>query len=319
MYGLDGAWFDSWRELIGYVGTPAEATPGGGRASWMSRANDLASERVIRNGKGRPISFVLSSPSAPSARDTAQAYELVVNESGEVPTRTQGEAAWHDYFNALMWLAWPQSKRVINQRQAQEISERGISGRRGPLRDALTLFDESAVLFICEQPSAIEDLRQHRWQKLFVERRNQFGSRLRCVVIGHALLQKLMRPYKSICGHALPLPIPLPAAASAKLSAQTAAVTPQNQPAEWASGRSCVSPVQRISATLDAQFGELDAMTAALLARQDFGKDRLTPLPVLGVPGWWPANAQPEFYNDPQVFRARAIRMRPVDTKETKA
>jgi hypothetical protein len=27
------------------------------------------------------------------------------------------------------------------------------------------------------------------------------------------------------------------------------------------------------------------------------------PLPVLGVPGWWPANASPSFYGDPSVFR----------------
>ncbi len=27
------------------------------------------------------------------------------------------------------------------------------------------------------------------------------------------------------------------------------------------------------------------------------------PLPVLGIPGWWPANEDPAFYADPQVFR----------------
>lgn len=27
------------------------------------------------------------------------------------------------------------------------------------------------------------------------------------------------------------------------------------------------------------------------------------PLPVLGVPGWWPDNAHPAFYDDPAVFR----------------
>jgi hypothetical protein len=28
------------------------------------------------------------------------------------------------------------------------------------------------------------------------------------------------------------------------------------------------------------------------------------PLPILGVPGWWRANEEPEFYNDAEVFRA---------------
>ena len=27
------------------------------------------------------------------------------------------------------------------------------------------------------------------------------------------------------------------------------------------------------------------------------------PLPVLGVQGWWPANEEMGFYEDPQVFR----------------
>ncbi|MFN7122209.1 MAG: DUF3025 domain-containing protein, partial [Hydrogenophaga sp.] len=29
-----------------------------------------------------------------------------------------------------------------------------------------------------------------------------------------------------------------------------------------------------------------------------------TPLPVLGVPGWWPANEDAGFYADASVFRA---------------
>jgi len=41
---------------------------------------------------------------------------------------------------------------------------------------------------------------------------------------------------------------------------------------------------------------------------QDLQPDKLAakpflPTPVLGVPGWWPANASADFYADPQVFR----------------
>ena len=31
------------------------------------------------------------------------------------------------------------------------------------------------------------------------------------------------------------------------------------------------------------------------------------PLPVLGVPGWWPGNDQPDFDDDPAVFRRRSM------------
>ena len=46
------------------------------------------------------------------------------------------------------------------------------------------------------------------------------------------------------------------------------------------------------------------ALNAEVLARKPFAH-----LPVLGVPGWWPANAEPGFYDDPGVFRA--ARQRP--------
>jgi Protein of unknown function (DUF3025) len=32
------------------------------------------------------------------------------------------------------------------------------------------------------------------------------------------------------------------------------------------------------------------------------------PLPVLGIPGWWPANEDPEFYEDKQVFRPAPLK-----------
>jgi len=32
---------------------------------------------------------------------------------------------------------------------------------------------------------------------------------------------------------------------------------------------------------------------------------QLYPLPMLGVPGWWPDNEQPEFYDNTDYFRAK--------------
>ena len=42
----------------------------------------------------------------------------------------------------------------------------------------------------------------------------------------------------------------------------------------------------------------LHELSAAALATKPF-----TPLPVLGVPGWWPENSGAAFYDDPRVFR----------------
>jgi hypothetical protein len=35
------------------------------------------------------------------------------------------------------------------------------------------------------------------------------------------------------------------------------------------------------------------------------------PLPVLGIPGWWPANEDPAFYQDKQVFRPAPLKGEP--------
>jgi len=48
---------------------------------------------------------------------------------------------------------------------------------------------------------------------------------------------------------------------------------------------------------------ELDVEVANLLG-EDFSTMALLPLPVLGIPRWWPANEDPAFYDDAFVFRA---------------
>lgn len=50
-------------------------------------------------------------------------------------------------------------------------------------------------------------------------------------------------------------------------------------------------------------IADLDAWVATDITREKMAAKPFTPLPVLGVPGWWPANENPEFYEDTQVFR----------------
>ena len=49
---------------------------------------------------------------------------------------------------------------------------------------------------------------------------------------------------------------------------------------------------------VDSQAFIVATMTPAMLALKPF-----QPLQVLGIPGWWPANERPAFYDDPAVFR----------------
>ncbi len=50
---------------------------------------------------------------------------------------------------------------------------------------------------------------------------------------------------------------------------------------------------------------DLDAWLAQDLTPEKLARKPFSPLPVLGVPGWWLANEDPSFYADDSVFRPR--------------
>ena len=52
-----------------------------------------------------------------------------------------------------------------------------------------------------------------------------------------------------------------------------------------------------------AWLERLDTVVARTLVEPGFRRDAFLPLPVLGLPGWWPANDDPNFYDDRAVFR----------------
>ncbi|WP_247596849.1 DUF3025 domain-containing protein [Hydrogenophaga sp. PAMC20947] len=191
------------------------------------------------------------------------AYEQHIFDTGRVPTRE----GLHDFFNGLCWIRFPATKRRLNQLQAGEINSAGGVGQlRGPVRDALTLFDENAALL--QAPDALwQALLQREWQRLFVELR-PLWAQARLVLVGHALMEKLVSPYKSITAHVYRATVPL------ELGADLAAWD------TWVAGQ--LDPVN--------------------LATKPF-----TPLPVLGVPGWWAANEDAGFYDDASVFRAPRV------------
>lgn len=130
-----------------------------------------------------------------SALPAGEPYESFVARTSCVPTRDNE----HDLLNGLIWLSYPKTKRRLNALHAQQIELEGIGDSRGPLRDALTLFDENAL--ILQGPAQLTDaLRRRDWNALFVEQRAQWKS-ARLTVFGHALLEKLMQPRKAITAH----------------------------------------------------------------------------------------------------------------------
>jgi hypothetical protein len=212
-------------------------------------------------GNGQRLSFIEQ-----SALPAGAAYEAHIAATGCVPTRRN----LHDFFNALVWFAHPRVKAVLNARQARAIARDGVAAARGAERDFLTLFDENALLFVCSDPTLSAALTAFDWRRLFVEELAAWGVRCEARVFGHALLEKLVSPYKACTGHAWIVAAPA-----------DYFVWPRASRDEW-----------------------LDGAVAASLAEGELSNGRYAPLPILGVPGFWPGNADPGFYDDRHVFRA---------------
>lgn len=236
-------------------------------ADWRRAINTEAAAKGLRNRQGMPIHFV---PQADLPADTA--YESFIHATGAVPTRDN----LHDFFNALVWLTFPDIKVQLNALQSSEIiklatapSDISHGSHRGKLRDAATIFDENAALLIVRDTELVDALRDHRWRDVFITRRAAFGRDCEVWLFGHALMEKLVSPYKSITAHAW---IVIPNQAYFAMS------------------------MQDKRAWIDTQ------VTRQLMhgmATSDF-----TPLPVMGVPGWW-GNQDNMFYDDVTVFRPK--------------
>ncbi|WP_397535943.1 DUF3025 domain-containing protein [Roseateles sp.] len=126
----------------------------------------------------------------------SEAYEAFVARTGSVPTRDNA----HDFFNGLVWLRQPLLKARLNAWHGQGL-EGGGEGRRGALRDALTLLDENGAL-LQAPPALAQALVARDWPRLFIELR-PLWQHARLELVGHALLEKLLQPRKPICAHVL--------------------------------------------------------------------------------------------------------------------
>lgn len=248
-------WHAPWFDALAERGRDALLA-----ADWREALSAQAAAAGQVSGRGRALRFV-----APQALPADTAYEAFIADTGGVPTRPN----LHDFFNALIWLAYPRGKAALNARQAAAIAVDGVQGTRGATRDAATLFDENAALFACSDPTLGKALRMFDWHTLFVARRADWGRACEVQPFGHALLEKLVAPYPAVTAHAWIVDVP-----QAYFG--------------W-------TPLAR-RAWLDARIAP--GLASGPLTTRDFA-----PLPVLGIPGWWPANHDPAYYRDTSVFR----------------
>jgi hypothetical protein len=222
------------------------------------------------SGGGAPLRFVPASPSS------GVEYERRIFETGEVSTRAKD---WHDLFNALVWCRLPRTKAALNAAHHRNLHlQQG--GRRGPHRDAATLLDESGALVVSRNADLLQALASRDWREAFVAMRGAWANDTRVVICGHALLEKLLAPWKSITAQALLLQVDVARA----------------EPMDGAG----------FPAWLDTVIG--DGLEAGGLC--DAPAD-LSPLPVAGIPGWWLNGPQDAaFYTDEAVFRPPPLELR---------
>jgi DUF3025 family protein len=222
------------------------------------------------NALGLPVRFV---PAAASAPRDAPDYEAGILASGEVPTRSRN---WHDLFNALAWLTFPRTKAALNLRHCLARGARPPGAARGRVEDALTGFDESGIVVACADEALARLLLGFRWKELFWFRREAVRSRMGFFGFGHGLCEQALDPFVGMTGKGILVRV----------------------------------TEEFFGAPLEARLELLDGTLAAVVSDPGalLSARELAPVPLLGVPGWWPPNETESFYDNTAYFRPGRIR-----------
>jgi len=224
-------------------------------------------ERRVVVANGKPVRFV---EQIHGSLPFAAQYEPRCYLSGEVQTRPGN---WHDLFNALVWLVFPRAKAAINARHYQAMSDRPHTeeGGRGSARDMLTLIDESGVIVVHTDDELVGLLQDFKWKELFWQRRDKVVSTMGFYLFGHGLYEKAMRPYVGMTGQGLVLKV----------------------------------TVDFFVWPLPERLSYLDGLLADYFLAPDNCRStrELTPVPLLGVPGWSAENNEPDYYDNTRYFR----------------
>jgi hypothetical protein len=200
-----------------------------------------------------------------------QHYAPRIYLSGEIQTRTKN---WHDLFQLLTWFIFPRTKAVINAihiPRARVRIEGGDVGRRSPIENMLSLFDEGGAVLLSSDESLLQLVRDFQWKELFWQRRTELAEKFDCVTFGHAMYEKALAPYLGMTANAILLHV----------------------------------TEDYFSRTLAERLAYIDEQLAALFETGErYTQPRdLNPFPILGMPGWAPANADEAYYDNTAYFR----------------
>lgn len=216
---------------------------------------------------GKKLSFV---PQGRKAGEFGEQYEPRIYLKGEVQVRRDN---WHDLLNALVWLTFPRSKAALNRRHYDALLEQKAAGSRirGPVRDAMTLFDEGGVIVAARDPELLRLIDKFAWKDLFWRNRARVTTDMCFCLFGHALYEKALRPFTGITGRGILFEVDTGFFAS-PLSVR----------------------LERLDAMLAVRLNDTSRLNST---------GELAPLPILGVPGWCADNGREAYYDNPDYFR----------------
>ncbi|MDB5810079.1 MAG: putative transrane protein [Betaproteobacteria bacterium] len=220
----------------------------------------------VINESGQPLRFV---EQAARAETFEAGYEPRIFLHGEVQFRVGG---WHDLFNALAWLAFPRIKAALNEGHFHALGRQRASGahNRTAVQDALTLFDESGVIVVTADRELGGLLAAHEWKALFWRRRADVVRSMRFWLFGHGLAEKMLSPFVGVTGR----------------------------------GLICAMPPDFMTLPPADQLTALDAHIATRVGAQgNLTASELTPVPLLGIPGWCADNENEAYYGNTKYFR----------------
>jgi len=221
-------------------------------------------EKNLCSYSAKPISMAIQDNSLPYPE---MSYEERIYHTGIISTR---EKNWHDFFNAMIWVLFPQTKKFLNYLHIQEL-ENQPNTQRTIARDAITHLDESGVIIVSSQQSLIDGLRSHNWLDVFYQQRDLWSKNIAAYIFGHGIYEKALFPFIGFTGKMYAIKVENDFFNQNKL----------------------------------LQYKQLDQLLYQDIEQKNALKDNnmLSPLPVLGIPGWTEENEQKDFYLNKNYFR----------------
>lgn len=211
-------------------------------------------------------------------------YEQIIFESKQVPTR----ANWHDFFNGLIWLQFPNTKGYFNASHIEQITACSNVKKRTPVRDRLTHFDECGLVLFTTSDELQELIQEHQWQALFCEKRSRWDAQIVPVIFGHALWEMLLTPFIGLTAKVLVI----------KVSASDITMF------------KCANQKCALMSVLYAKYDAL--LLDHIKQNSILHKPKpWLPLPLLGIPGWATFAQTDAFYKNTDYFMPKRVAKRP--------